>query len=73
MKEYTAHVSFAINCQAQSRTAARINLLNKLQFPGHMVANLIVTIKDDEDDCNECGYVICVCKPVINEDLPDDK
>jgi len=73
MKEYTAHVSFAMSAHAQSRTAARINILNRLQFPGHTVANLIVTVKDDEDDCNKCGYKVCVCKPVINKDLPDDK
>tara|TARA_R110002020_G_scaffold107738_7_gene250077 strand:+ start:441 stop:692 length:252 start_codon:yes stop_codon:yes gene_type:complete len=83
MKEYTAHVSFAISSKAQNRTAARINILNKLQFPGNVIANLIVTIKDDEpeediDDhevCDKCWnkvYEICMCKPVI-KDLPDDE
>tara|TARA_R110002012_G_scaffold154312_3_gene314582 strand:- start:27707 stop:27910 length:204 start_codon:yes stop_codon:yes gene_type:complete len=49
-EEYTAEVSFIINANARSKTEARVNLLNKLQFPGHTVANLIVTIKDLPDD-----------------------
>ena len=49
-KEYTAEVSFLINVLATSRTDARIKLLNRLQFPGHTVANLTVTVKDLPDD-----------------------
>ena len=46
MKDYTASISFLINAKGRSKTEARINLLNKLQFPGHQVANLKVTIID---------------------------
>jgi len=48
-KEYTVEVSFLINANARSRTEARIGTLNRLQFPGHTVANLIVTVKDLPD------------------------
>ncbi len=26
-----------------------------------------VTHSYHEADCNECGYIICVCKPVVNQ------
>ena len=49
-KEYTVEVSFLMNAKARSRTEARINVLNRLQFPGHSIANLIVTVRDLPDD-----------------------
>ena len=77
MKEYTAKVSFYINVMASDKKIARISLLNQLQFPGHVIADLNIKIKDLPEDmikeCDECKYVVCVCKPVVNKDLPDDK
>ena len=49
-KEYTVKVSFLMNAKASSKTEARINVLNRVQFPGHSVANLVVTVKDLPDD-----------------------
>ena len=49
-KEYTIKVSFLMNAKARSKTEARINVLNRVQFPGHAVANLVVTVKDLPDD-----------------------
>ena len=49
-EEYTVNVSFVMSVSARSRTEARVNVLNKLQFPGDAIANLIVTVKDLPDD-----------------------
>ena len=46
MEEYTAKVSFYINVMASDKATARIALLNQLQFPGHVVADLNIQIKD---------------------------
>ena len=50
MKEYTAKVSFYINVLASDKDIARISLLNQLQFPGHVVSELDIEIKDLPDD-----------------------
>ena len=49
-EEYTVNVSFVMSVSARSRTEARVNVINKLQFPGDIIANLIVTVKDLPDD-----------------------
>ena len=50
MKEYTAKVSFYINVMASYKKIARISLLNQLQFPGHVISELDIKIKDLPDD-----------------------
>ena len=50
MEEYTAKVSFYINVMASDKDIARIALLNQLQFPGHVVSELDIEIKDLPDD-----------------------
>jgi hypothetical protein len=50
MEEYTAKVSFYINVMASDKNIARISLLNQLQFPGHVVSELDIEIKDLPDD-----------------------
>ena len=49
-KDYAANISFVVSATGRSKTEARINLLNKLQFPGHQVMNLKVTVIDLPDD-----------------------
>ena len=71
MKEYTGHVTFDILVNAEDEETARISVVNKLQFPGHLIANLHVSIRSEED-IPEYG------KPEYwekgrNKDLPDDK
>ena len=63
MKEYTAKVSFYINVMASDKDIARISLLNQLQFPGHVVSELDIKIKDLPDDKQVCqGFGVLVEK-----------
>ena len=43
------------------------NLPNELAKPKeHRHPDITVIVKDKNNYCKECGYLVCVCKPVVN-------
>ena len=46
MKEYTVHVRFDMAALAENKEVAKTAVLSKLHFPGNVIANLEVSVRD---------------------------